>query len=256
MYPLLGAVAVVLVYFTILFVVAQKLKNNAIVDSFWGPGFLLIALYCWLVTPDAGWRALALLAVVGAWSIRLFFHITVRNWGKPEDYRYQAMREKWGNKNPLLKAFLNVFMTQAFFMLVVGLPVILGMTGDDQRLSPLVYIGVALWVIGFFFESVGDAQLKAFLGNPDNKGKLLTSGLWAYTRHPNYFGEALMWWGVFAISYTEPLTALGIIGPITITVLLRFVSGVPLLEKQYQDRADFQAYAAKTNTFIPWFPKK
>lgn len=244
------------VYFTVLFIVAQIIKKNSIVDSFWGPGFFVVAIYTLMRSPHIGARALIVSGLVTIWAFRLFTHITLRNWNKPEDYRYVAMREKWGTRFALAKAYGNVFMVQALFLFIVALSITSANTNVSQAIGPLAYIGVAMWVIGFIFESVGDAQLKRFLANPENRGKLMTSGLWRYTRHPNYFGEATMWWGIFVISLSGYASIFNILSPITITVLLVFVSGVPLIEKMYGDRADFQEYAARTSVFIPWFPKK
>lgn len=247
---------VVLTYFTVVFVVAQIRHNNSIVDSFWGPGFLVVALYTLAMSPKINFPSLVVTGLVAIWSIRLFLHITIRNWNKPEDYRYVQMREKWGSSHTLIKAYVNVFLVQAVLLYIVALPIMITNLGSSYSLSLLNYIGIVVWVTGFVFESVGDAQLKAFITNPENRGKLMVSGLWKYTRHPNYFGEALMWWGIFMISITTLPTLIGIVSPLTITGLLLFVSGVPLLEKAFKDRDDFKEYARKTSVFVPWFPKK
>ena len=127
---------------------------------------------------------------------------------------------------------------------------------DMQQMKAINYLGVLLWVIGFVFESVGDAQLKAFKADKNNKGKLMTEKLWQYTRHPNYFGESVMWWGIFLVSLSGARDLFTVISPVIITLLLLFVSGVPLLEKKYEGREDFAAYSRRTNKFFPWFPKK
>ncbi len=246
---------VIFIYFNIVFILGQILKNNSIVDSFWGPGFLVVALFTFFTTKYMGLRTIIITSLVALWSVRLFFHITVRNWGKPEDFRYVNFRKKWGTSFALLKAYLHVYMLQAVLLFIVSLPIIASNNSPDQSLSWLSYLGIAIWIIGYFFEVVGDKQLKDFLSKPENKGKLMTSGLWAYTRHPNYFGEATMWWGIFLIAITNLSGVWIIISPIVITLLLLFVSGVPMLEKKYKDRPDFIEYSKHTPKFFPWFPK-
>lgn len=255
MNPYIGSALLLLLFFTILFVVAQILKNNAIVDSFWGPSFLLVAVYTLIVATEPGIRSYVLTAMVLIWALRLFFYITVRNWNKPEDYRYINMRKRWGTSFPMLKAYLNVFVLQGVLSYIVGLPIISTNTSSLQSLTMINYVGILLWIIGFFFETVGDQQLKTFKAKSENKGKLMTEGLWAYTRHPNYFGESAMWWGIFFVSLAGLRDLFFIVSPIIMTLLLLYVSGVPLLEKKYKDREDFKAYTRRTNKFFPWFPK-
>lgn len=247
---------VILLYFSAIFVLAQILKNNSIVDSFWGPGFLVVAIYTFLASENIGFRAIIVTALVAVWSIRLFMHITIRNWNKPEDYRYINMRKRWGNKFPMLKAYFNVFVFQGVMLFIISLPITMSNNSSNQKISLLGVLGIIIWLIGFYFESVGDKQLKDFKSKKENKGKIMTSGLWSYTRHPNYFGEATMWWGIFVITITSVSQLWIILSPVLITVLLLFVSGVPLLEKKYKDRTDFIQYAKRTNKFFPWFPKK
>lgn len=251
----LNVALVIFIYFNLVFVLAQVKKNNSIVDSFWGPGFLLVAVFTFFKTDYVGLRTIIITTLVALWSIRLFLHITIRNWNKPEDFRYINMRKRWGNHFALLKAYLNVFILQGLLLFIVSLTITAGNTSSDQSLNWINYMGVAIWIIGYFFEVVGDKQLKDFITNPNNKGKLMTSGLWSYTRHPNYFGEATMWWGIFLISITKVSNMWIIISPIVITLLLLYVSGVPLLEKKYKDRPDFIEYSKHTPKFFPWFPK-
>lgn len=246
---------VIWIYFSGVFLLAQKLNNNSIVDSFWGPGFLTVALVTFLLSAHRGGRALVITALVAIWAIRLFTHITLRNWNKPEDYRYIAMREQWGDHFPRLKAYLKVFIFQGIMLFLIALPIISGNSDPDQALGLPGILGSLVWLIGFYFEAVGDRQLKEFKAKPENKGKIMTEGLWSYTRHPNYFGEATQWWGIFLIALSGPEKIWLVISPLVITLLLLFVSGVPLLEKKYKDRADFQAYAKRTAKFFPWFPK-
>ncbi|PKK98267.1 MAG: steroid 5-alpha reductase [Tenericutes bacterium HGW-Tenericutes-2] len=256
---LVNAVAL-FVFFNIFFVIAQLKKNNGIADMAWGLGFVVVAITSLIFTGNYSVQALAVTLLVLLWGFRLFFYIGLRNWSKPEDFRYVEMRKKW-KTNVALKAYLIVFMLQMSFLYIISLPiqlvnfveVTLDLTGYI-----IVGLGVFLWLIGFYFEAVGDQQLKNFKKNPENKGKIMSSGLWKYTRHPNYFGEALMWWSVWVVSMsTLSITSLyGIVGPLFITYLLLYVSGVPLLEKKYKNNEAFQAYAKKTSIFFPLPPKK
>lgn len=246
----------VLIYFSIVFILAQILRNNSIVDSFWGPGFFVVAAYTFLVSQNRGMKSILVTALVTIWAFRLFTHITIRNWNKPEDYRYQNMRKRWGNSFPVVKAYVNVFLLQGILLYIIALTIMSANSTDIQSLNLLNTFGLILWVIGFYFESVGDKQLKDFKSRPENKGKIMTEGLWSYTRHPNYFGEATMWWGVFLITISNLSQIWLVVSPLLITLLLLFVSGVPLLEKKYKDREDFKEYSKRTNKFFPWFPKK
>ena len=256
---LVNAVAL-FVFFNMFFVIAQLKKNNGIADMAWGLGFVVVAVTSLLFKGDYSIQALAVTLLVILWGFRLFFYIGLRNWSKPEDFRYVEMRKKW-KTNVGLKAYFIVFMLQMSFLYVISLPIqLVNFVEVTLDLTGYIILGVGvfLWIIGFYFEAVGDGQLKNFKKNPENKGKILSTGLWKYTRHPNYFGEALMWWSVWIVSMsTLSLTSLyGIIGPIFITYLLLYVSGVPLLEKKYKNNEAFQAYAKKTSIFFPLPPKK
>lgn len=257
MEQLLFVSTIMLLYFFILFCIGQIIRNNSIVDIAWGAGFVFIALLSLMLSGEMELRRLVITLLVGVWGIRLSVHIGRRNWGSGEDYRYVDMRKRWGNKSPRLKAFLNVYVLQWLLMLIISLPIIYirRFSDSDQSEIPVLVlmlaVGVILWCIGFYFEVVGDRQLKLFKQEASNKGKIMVSGLWKYTRHPNYFGEAVMWWGIFLIAIDQWSSIYLIISPILITLLLRYVSGVPLLEKKYADREDFKAYMATTPIFLP-----
>ena len=236
------------IYFSLFFIIAQKKKNNAIVDIAWGLGFVVVAFYNYFLD-TADLRSTILLVMIMLWGGRLSYHLFLRNWNKEEDFRYQQMRKKWGEKQEL-KAFVNVFMSQMVLLYIISLPIMLIMQAN-MLLTYLDYLGIAIWVVGYYFEVVADYQLKNFLANPKNKGKLMTSGLWKYSRHPNYFGEGLMWIGIGVIALSVPYGYLALISPLLINYLLVYVSGVPLLEEKYKNRPDFIAYAKRTNKFIP-----
>ena len=181
--------------------------------------------------------------------------ILKRNLGKPEDFRYAAWRKDWG-KWLIPRAFLQVFMLQGVIMLIIAYPIIMNNATTVASLGALEIIGLAIWIVGFTFEALGDKQLKDFIADKTNKGHIMKKGLWKYTRHPNYFGEATMWWGIFIIAIPSSSGIVGIISPITITLMLLFVSGVPMLEKHYKDNKEFQEYSKVTSIFVPWFPGK
>lgn len=249
-------ILVVCIYFIALFLLAQVLRDNSIVDIAWGLGFIVVALTRFLVNQNPTPASVITLILVIIWGLRLAIHLGKRNIGKGEDYRYVNMRKRWGSKYARLKAFLNVFVLQGVLLMIVSLPILLVNTGTSTVVGWWTILGIILWVIGFGYEVIGDYQLAQFKKNPVNKGKLLTTGLWSTTRHPNYFGEALSWWGVFLVTLNESRNMWGIIGPIVITLLLLFVSGVPLLEKKYKNRPDFKVYAEKTAKFVPFIGKK
>ncbi len=249
------AVLIVFVYFFIFFLVAQVIKNNSIVDMGWGAGFVLIAVATLLIEGSFTARNLIVTFLVAIWGVRLTYHILRRNWGKPEDFRYAKWRKEWGIWL-VPRAFFQVFMFQGLMMLIIGYPIILVNAYPGRGLTALDIIGLLIWITGFYFESVGDKQLAQFLKNPANKGKVIQSGLWQYTRHPNYFGEATMWWGIFILALSVPLGWTGIISPLTITTLLLFISGVPMLEKQMMKNPAYREYAERTSKFFPLPPKK
>lgn len=252
---ILETIMLVFIYFFCFFLLGTLIKNNSIVDQGWGIGFVLIAFYNMIRTGNTtitGWLTFILVAL---WGGRLFVHIMRRNFGKPEDFRYANWRKEWG-KTVVIRSFFQVYMLQGLFMLAIGFPIVLIFESQFEGVKVLTVIGAVVWGIGYFFEVVGDAQLRIFKASPQNKGKLMTTGLWRYTRHPNYFGEAVMWWGIFLIALSVGASPISILSPIIITYLLVFVSGVPMLEKAMIGREGFDVYAKRTNKFIPWIPKR
>lgn len=245
----------ILVYFLVVFAIGQKLKNNAVVDVAWGLGFVLIAWLNSLVLGIGTFSRLIMLLLISVWGLRLSYHIFKRNHKKPEDFRYQQMRAKWKG-NQALNALLKVYLLQGAIMYVVALPIMFVFSTNIGGLTLLSTFAILLWVVGFVFEAVGDWQLKQFVSQPTNKGKIMTTGLWAYTRHPNYFGEAVMWWAIGMLALVHPIGIIALVSPMLITYLLRFVSGVPLLEKKYANNPEFLAYASKTSIFFPLPPKR
>lgn len=246
----------IFIYFFIFFLVATAIRNNSIVDIGWGIGFVIIAWFLQIRSISIHIPQIIITLLTTLWGLRLFYHILKRNIFKGEDYRYAEWRSEWG-KWLIPRAFFQIFMLQGVFMYIISLPALLTSAASDKIfLVHYVVIGTFIWCIGFYFESVGDHQLKKFISNPANKGQLMTSGLWRYTRHPNYFGEAVQWWGISLIALGAGASGLSFLSPVTITFLLLFVSGVPLLEKSMKKKPGFIEYARQTNKFFPWFPKE
>lgn len=245
---------IILIYATIWFITSLIIKRNDIADIAWGLGYIILCVF-YLFTQELTNTALLLYGLVLIWGLRLAIHIYLRNRNKKEDYRYLQWRKDWG-KFFYIRSYLQVYLLQRFLLLIIITPVMSVASNSETTVSWLTYLGLIIWLIGFYFEAVGDYQLNKFIKNPDNKGKIMDQGLWKYTRHPNYFGEVTMWWGIFIIALNSPIGIYSIIGPLTITTLILFVSGIPLLEKKYQGNIEFEKYKKKTSIFIPWFPKK
>ena len=217
--------------------------------------FIVVVVTALLFVGHTNERSMLASFLVFIWGGRLTFRIMLRNLKKKtEDFRYRQWREEWGD-NFYLRTFLQVFMLQGFLALVVVIPVPLIIVSDNPPLNLLDLFGFIVWTIGFFFEATGDYQLDVFKRDPAAKGKIMQTGLWKYSRHPNYFGEVTMWWGIYLIALSVPYGYLSFIGPLTITFLILKVSGIPMLEKKYVDNAAFQEYARRTSAFFPLPPK-
>ena len=229
-------------------------RDVSIVDSFWSLLILLCVGVYLAASGSGGPRSLLVLGLVAAWALRLAAHIAIRNHGEPEDRRYQAIRQ---NNQPhfWLKSLYIVFLLQGFLAWVVSLSGVAAVAGQAP-LGPLDYAGLALWLGGMFFEVVGDWQLARFQRSEGSKGRVLDTGLWRYTRHPNYFGEALLWWGIYLMALSAGAWW-SIVAPLLMTFLLLRVSGVSLLEKDISDRRpEYRDYISRTNAFIPGPPKE
>jgi len=251
--------AILLAYMTVWFFVALVKKDNSVADIAWGLGFVLVAAVTFLRRGSL-FLPVLVTALVVIWGLRLAGHIFVRNRKRGEDPRYAEWRRKWG-RSFVWRSYLQVFLLQGLFLLVISSPVVLVNTHRwESPPGSAAYgfwlAGFLVWCVGFFFEAVGDSQLARFKRDPANRGKIMDRGLWRYTRHPNYFGEALMWWGIFVIALEVPTGWMTVLSPGLITFLLVRVSGVPLLERRYAGNAEFQAYARRTSAFVPWLPKR
>ncbi len=227
-------------------------RDVSIVDIFWGTGFVLISWCTWLRLPVDD-RSLVLPALTTGWGLRLSLHLLMRNWGKPEDSRYSEMRKKHGDRFPLV-SLLTVFVLQGVVMWVVALP-IQGIRSPSSWSSPVMVSGITVWLIGFLFEAIGDWQLVKFKQIPANRGRVLETGLWKYTRHPNYFGDCCVWWGLFLVAFAQQSPIWTVVGPIVMSITLLRFSGVSLLEKTLvKAKPEYVDYVRRTSAFIPLPP--
>jgi steroid 5-alpha reductase family enzyme len=232
------------------------LKNASIVDIVWGLGFVITSWVLALTIDGDSTRQILLAVMVGAWGLRLGGYLAKRNIGHGEDWRYKAMRKKKGPRFGLI-SLVTVFGLQGVLMWVVSLPVMFGNSDATPGVGPLAVIGVMVWAVGLSFEAVGDWQLAKFKKDPSNAGKVMQTGLWSLTRHPNYFGDALLWWGIGIVGAETGTGVIGFIGPVVMTVFLLRVSGVPMLERSLMKRREgYAEYAARTSAFIPRPPKR
>lgn len=248
---LAASAGAVLVLLGVVFAVSVRRGRHDLIDVAWGLGFALIAVVSLALSPDPQ-VLIAVLTV--AWGVRLAVYIGVRNHGKPEDPRYVAIRSR-AKGNPSLHLLKVVYLTQGGIMLFVSLPVQVAQYLPAPPVWLLV-VGVAVWLVGFFFETVGDWQLSRFKADPANQGKLMTGGLWRYTRHPNYFGDAAVWWGLFLLACASWQGLATILSPVLMTWLLARGTGKPLTEKRLRKtRPEYAEYVRRTSGFFPLPPK-
>ncbi len=244
----------IVLYMSACFIIAQIKKDNSIVDIAWGLGFVLISWFSFFKSNLFVPRHILVTTLVTLWGLRISGYIFIRNFGKKEDIRYAQMKAKWG-KHVKIYSFLVIFMLQGLLILVIGYPIIVINSSLINGLTILDYIGASIWLFGYLFETIGDIQLYLFLKQDKNKGKIMTRGLWKYTRHPNYFGEATLWWGIWLIALSVPYGWSTIISPLTITFFLLYVSG-PMAEQQTSKLEGYIQYRKQTNMFIPWFAQR
>jgi steroid 5-alpha reductase family enzyme len=249
------SLGVALGYMVLIWLVSLPLRNASIVDIFWGFGFVVVALALFGLADGYSGRKALMLALVAVWGLRLSLHILRRNWGHGEDYRYRTWREQSGAGFWWVSLF-RVFLLQGAVLWLVSMPILAAFYYDSpDRLTVVDLAGALVWSVGFFFEAVGDFQLERFKANPTNKGKVMDKGLWKYTRHPNYFGDATVWWGHFLIAAATVNGLWTVFSPALMTFLLVRVSGVALLEKkQVKTKPGYAEYVRNTSAFIPWPP--
>ncbi len=246
-----GGLVVATAAFFLLWLVSLPLENAGIVDIFWGPGFILVgAYYAVSVSGAPTPRGLLVLGLVTVWGLRLALHIGIRNAGSGEDFRYRKWREEAGAAFWWV-SLLKVFLLQALVLWIVSSPLLLAQLGGGKRMMALDVLGLALWGFGFIFETVADWQLRRFTEDPATSGRVMRSGLWSVSRHPNYFGEAVLWWGIAVLALPTG-GWLSFIGPLMITFLLLKVSGVAMLDTaMVERRPDYADYIATTPAFVP-----
>ena len=260
--PLWVGLLSAVILFQIVWVFAYLNKRNDYADVAWGPGFAVSAWasYIWACLiegrPFLDLRTLLMCLLISAWGFRLFAYIGVRNLGKKnEDPRYLKWRQEWGT-TWVWRSYLQIFVLQGLILFIINLTVLWAIARAPEPVDVFVFLGVLIWAIGFFFEVLGDKQLRVFTKNPQNKGKLIKQGLWQYSRHPNYFGEVVQWWGLYLMVLPLHGGWVTIISPLAITFLILKVSGVPLLEEQMKSRPGFAQYQRQVSKFFPWFPQK
>ncbi len=242
---------------TLFYSLSLIIKRSDIVDIGWGLGFILVALVSLFSQSYLTDRAILVFFLVLFWGLRLASHIYFRNKGKEEDYRYQQFKKDWGDTF-YIRSYFQIFLLQGFFMLIVSLPIIFIAKFSDSPLGYTDIIGLSIWILGFLLESNADSQLKRFI-TKKKEGKTETRfaniGLWKYSRHPNYFGEILQWWGIGVVALSVSLGYVSLIGPLFISYLIIFVSGIPLLEKKFKNDPEWNEYVRRTRLLLP-FPKK
>jgi steroid 5-alpha reductase family enzyme len=248
---------IIMMMMTALWIVSVFIKNASIVDPFWGMSYVLAGIWYYLQTDGLEIRKQIVLVLVIIWGLRLSIYLMWRNFGKGEDFRYQKFREDYGRNRYWWVSFFQVFLLQGVLAWLISAPLLAAMYyTDNSALGIFDYLAILLWIIGFMFEAGGDFQMARFKSKSTNKGKVLNKGFWKYTRHPNYFGDAAVWWayGLFSIAAGAYIP---ILGSVLMTFLIIRVSGVMLLERSLKDKKpEYQDYIRKTSAFFPWVAKK
>lgn len=261
---MLWTILAIFLVFAIFYVISLFDKKVNTVDIAYGLGFMVAAIVPWLLSDDPLYiveRKIIMTGLVILWGLRIAIFLTLRTFGKDEktkeDRRFKTFRDQWG-KTFWWRSFVQLYVSQVILVFIIGFPVIVTTAQTSTGLEITDYVGIGIWVIGFFFEFTADFQMYFFKKNPANKGKIMTKGLWKISRHPNYFGEITMWFGIFILGLAPYgwLNFIGIISPILIALTLIFVSGIPLAEKRFEGNNEFQEYKRKTSVLFPWFPKK
>ena len=249
--------AIVLLLMLMVWGTSLLLKDSSIVDIFWGLGFVAVAYTYNVFSEGFATRETIIFVLVLLWGVRLSAHLAYRNLPKGEDFRYQKWREQHGEAYWWI-SFFRVNLLQGVILWIVSAPLLAAQFSDTpDSITALDIIGIIVWAIGFIFEALGDWQLMQFKRNPANKGKVMDQGLWRYTRHPNYFGDALIWWGFFLIALNTPNGFLTIFSPLIMTFLLMRVSGVAMLERTLKEtKPAYKHYIERTSAFFPMPPKK
>ncbi|MFN2395167.1 MAG: DUF1295 domain-containing protein [Bacteroidales bacterium] len=247
---------VVLVFMSLIWLWSIRLKNAGIVDPFWGLGFVLVTIWYAYRISLTEVHQLVLLAMVVIWGTRLFLYLFIRNYGKEEDYRYRQFRQNYGEKRYWWFSFFQVFMLQGILLTFISFSILGGMVMSQTGHPAWFILSIIFWIVGFVFEAGGDYQMTRFKADPENAGKVMDKGFWRYTRHPNYFGDTMVWWG-YALMAIYNGYWWTMAGSILMTWLIIRISGVALLEKNLKNRRKgYEEYIKQTPAFFPWFPSK
>jgi steroid 5-alpha reductase family enzyme len=255
--PQITALVAVLGMMTVVWLASLVRRDASVVDVFWGLGFVVAAwVYALARGAEPSLRGDVVTGLVTLWGLRLSLYVLWRNWGEGEDYRYREMREKSPGSFPF-RSLLTVFWLQGGLLWCISTPLLQAQRPGPEFPAPLDWIGLALFVMGFTFEAGGDWQLARFKADPANAGKVMDRGFWRYTRHPNYFGDAVVWWSFLCFALATPRSLWTVYSPVVMTVLLMSVSGVTLLERRLRNtKPAYRRYAQETNAFFPWFPRR
>ena len=254
----------IFILFLVFYIIGLIDKKVNTVDIAYGLGYIVAAILPWILSDDGAFmieRKIIMTTLIILWGIRIAVFLTFRSFGKDEntkeDRRFKTFRDDWG-KTFWWRSFVQLYISQVILVFIIGFPAIVTSASTETGLEITDYIGLGIWIIGFFFEFTADLQMYFFKKKADNKGKIMTKGLWKFSRHPNYFGEITMWFGIFILGLYpyKVLNFVGIISPILIALALIFVSGIPLAEKRYENNEHYQRYKKSTNALIPWIPKK
>lgn len=253
---MVGAIVAIACMMLTVWAISLVMRDASIVDIAWGSGFVLVAWVTFWLSDGNSTRSLLLTVLATIWGLRLSIYLAKRNLGHGEDFRYQAMRRKYGARFAIVSLY-TVFGLQGLLMFVVSLPVQLGQVQTEPGFGVIGGLGVLVWGVGIYFEAVGDAQLARFKRDPANKGLVMDQGLWRYTRHPNYFGDSCVWWGLGLIAAETSNGVYGLIGPVVMTILLVKVSGVAMLDRSLLKRKPgYENYVATTSAFFPRPPRR
>jgi steroid 5-alpha reductase family enzyme len=236
------------------FLLSVFLKRNDIVDIAWGLGYIYLSVF-FSLDIYLGPLQYIVYGLVSIWALRLSIYLFLRLKGKAEDFRYHNWRKEWGNAF-YMRSFFQIYLLQSVFLMIIALPLAMVNLYEGMGLKISVIPGICFWLFGFYWQSKADYQMVCFKSKPENKGRIIQSGLWAYSRHPNYFGELCMWWGIWLCLSPYPMAWLGLISPVLISWLIIKVSGIPMLEKKYEAHPEFEAYKKRVPALIPQFWKR
>lgn len=253
MLVILVTIAVVL-YISLWYWYSLRQNDISLIDVAWGVGFVSIGIGLLLSGPKTILQYI-ITVCVALWGLRLSYHLAVRKAGSAEDARYTKYRKIWKN-NFAINSYFRIFLLQGLFMVLISMPLIIVANNNGVELKAMQYFGLAIWLCGFVFEVIADYQLKNFLNSKLNRGKVFSRGLWSWSRHPNYFGEVVQWWGLWLAVVTLDYGLFAFVSPLTITWLIVFVSGIPPLEARQAHKPGYAEYKQRTSIFFPLPAKK